>query len=177
MNFFGSSNRQDEVDQLVKQIIDNLIEQKKIVDQYNSGYRADLAEMREQIDYLVKKRVARPTIIKTVSKRFSEVTGPTVINISQSRKVVSSGATSSSTETTNLGKVLPGHNKNIYMGPNGGLYYWTKSDSGKRRKTYLNQKQAEACRRTSLSIKGGKRSRRRSRKTSRRSRTSGRTKR
>lgn len=156
MNFFG--NRQDEVDQLVKQIIDNLVEQKRIVDNYMNGSRADIAEIREQIDYLLTKRVAKPTIIKTVSKRFSEKRGPTIVNITQTRKVNSTSNT--------LGKALPGSDKYIYMGPNGGLYYWTNSSSGKRRKTYLTSKQVEQCKnnkRTSKT-KYHRRHRRRSKK-------------
>lgn len=166
MNFFGYSNRQEEVDQLVKQIVDNLVEQKRIVDEYNSKYRGTITEMREQIDYLLKKRIAKPTIIKTVTKKFTDVTGPTIINISQTKKLsttttpsassASSTSSASKTESSGsrrLGKILPGSNKTIYMGPNGGMYYIKTNRSSSTKKSrvsqvsrvYLSKAQVAAC--------------------------------
>lgn len=160
MNFFGYSNRQEEVDQLVKQIVDNLVEQKRIVDEYNSKYRGTITEMREQIDYLLKKRIAKPTIIKTVTKKFTDVTGPTIINISQTKKLsttttpsTSSASKTESSGSRRLGKILPGSNKTIYMGPNGGMYYIKTNRSSSTKKSrvsqvsrvYLSKAQVAAC--------------------------------
>ena len=50
MNFFGYSNRQDEVDQLVDQIVKNLVNQKQIVEGYQSNFKDDLDNIMATVD-------------------------------------------------------------------------------------------------------------------------------
>lgn len=160
-------NKEQQVNQLVDEIVNNLIQQKQIVDQYNLNFNSELQAIREYIEVLLKKHIPKPTIIKRVVKKYEETQGPTIINITQTKTARSThttrntnrkrnGTTSSAVANSRSAskkrrkltscpkrssprsrKSRSTRKKKVYQGPKGGFYY--KSNSGN--KVYVDRKQ------------------------------------
>jgi predicted nuclease with TOPRIM domain len=112
--------KQQEIDNLVTEIVNNLIQQKKLLGEYYTDIHGEIKDIRNHIAELLEKKLPRSSIINRVTRKYTQ--GPTIINISTTKTTkpqISTQTVYSSHTTAVRSRKKP----KIYNGPKGGRYY------------------------------------------------------
>jgi hypothetical protein len=126
--------KQQEIDSLVTEIVNNLIEQNRIVGQYRVDINKEIENIKNHINELLKRKIPKEIIADQLHKEYDST--PTIINISTTRTVVPQVKTRvrKISITTKRGKRI--RHVKIHKGPKGGKYYLDE----KNKKIYLDLK-------------------------------------
>jgi hypothetical protein len=116
--------KQQEIDGLVTEIVNNLVQQKKLVGEYYNDINGDIKDIRNHIAELLKKKLPKSSIINRVTRKYTQ--GPTIINISTTRTRTTKPHTIRTTQmshTTRSKQSRKRSDPKIHKGPKGGRYY------------------------------------------------------